>query len=254
MTCYDLEGNRKWLKLVEHSNAAFAHSGSPILVGDKVIIHYTDLVTLNIKDGSEVWRLKLSTKHGTPLVTKIGDVDVILTPNGAMVRAEDGKLLTNRLGHCGANSPILHNGVVYYAPGQAMAFRLPASIDAVAKLQPIWKKNIKGGGYLFCSPVIHDGLLYVANDQGIFSVVDAATGELVYDERLNLGGTVYPSISQAGNRIYVSDDKGTTAVIQPGREYKELARNKLETFRSSIVFEGKRAYIRTAKHLYCIGE
>jgi hypothetical protein len=43
-------------------------------------------------------------------------------------------------------------------------------------------------------------------------------------------------------------------VVQPGREFKELARNKLETFRSSLVFEGKRVYIRTDKKLYCIGE
>ena len=31
------------------------------------------------------------------------------------------------------------------------------------------------------------------------------------------------------------------------------ARNKLEPFRSSLVFEGKRLYVRTAKNLYCIG-
>jgi outer membrane protein assembly factor BamB len=254
VACYDPEGNRKWLKLVEHSNAAYAHSGSPILVGDKVLIHFTDLVALNTRDGSEAWRLKHPTKHGTPLVTRIGDVDVVLTPNGAMVRAQDGKLLTNRLGHCGANSPILHDGIVYYIHGQATAFRLPESIAEPVKMQPLWKANVKSGGYGFCSPVIHEGLLYAANDQGILTVLDAATGKVVYEERLNLGGSIYPSISQAGNRIYVSSDNGATVVVKPGREYKELARNKLETFRSSLVFEGKRAYIRTAKYLYCIGE
>ena len=42
--------------------------------------------------------------------------------------------------------------------------------------------------------------------------------------------------------------------LQPGREYKELGRNQLESFRSSLVFEGKRVYVRTEKQLYCIGE
>ena len=102
--------------------------------------------------------------------------------------------------------------------------------------------------------MVHDGLLYAASDQGILTVLDAATGKLVYEERLNLGGSIYPSISLAGNRIYVSSDNGTTVVLQPGREYKELARNKLEPFRSSLVFEGKRIYVRTAKNLYCIGK
>jgi hypothetical protein len=54
--------------------------------------------------------------------------------------------------------------------------------------------------------------------------------------------------------LYISSDTGNTVVLQPGREYKELARNKLEPFRSSLVFEGKRVYVRTAKNLYCIGE
>jgi outer membrane protein assembly factor BamB len=251
---FDLDGNRKWLKLIEHSNAAYAHSGSPILVGDNVLIHHTDLVALDRKTGDETWRLKLSTSHGTPLATRIGDDDVILTPRGAMVRGRDGKLLTDKLGSCGSNSPILHEGVAYYVHGAATASRLPESVTEAVKIKPLWKGKVDGGGYGFSSPVVHEGLLYAVNDQGIFTVLDAATGEQVYEERLNLGGSIYPSISLAGDRVYVSSDNGSTVVLKAGKEYKELARTKLEPFRSSLVFEGKRVYIRTAKYLYCIGE
>ena len=96
--------------------------------------------------------------------------------------------------------------------------------------------------------------LYAANDQGLLTVLDAATGEEVYAERVNMRGSTYPSISVAGNRLYVSSDTGATVVVQTGREYKELARNQLEPFRSSLVFDGKRVYVRTAKNLFCIGE
>jgi outer membrane protein assembly factor BamB len=143
---------------------------------------------------------------------------------------------------------------VYYVHGSAVAFRVPESLTDPLKPVVLWKGKAKGGGYGFASPVVHDGLLYAASDQGILTVLDAATGELVYEERLNLGGAIYPSISLAGNRVYVSSDNGATVVLQPGREYKELARNKLPSFRSSLVFEGKRVYVRTEKHLYCIGE
>jgi len=254
VACFDLDGNRKWLKLIEHSNAPFAHSGSPVLVGDKLLIHFTDLVALDMKTGTESWRLKCPTGHGTPLVTRIGDVDVVLTPKGALVRGQDGKLLADKLGSCGANSPILHEGIVYYVHGPATAVRLPESLAEPVKVAVLWKGNAKGGGYWFSSPVVYDGLLYAANDQGILTVLDAATGKVVYEERLPLGGATYPSISLAGKRIYVSSDNGATVVLQPGREYKELARNKLEPFRSSLVFEGKRVYVRTGKQLYCIGE
>ena len=254
VACFDLEGSRKWLKLIEHSNAAYAHGGSPVLAAGKLLIHFTDLVALDTKTGTESWRLKRPTSHGTPLATRIGDVDVVLTPKGEMVRAQDGKLLADRLGFCGANSPILHEGVVYYVRGSANAIRLPEAVAEPMKIPALWKANVKGGGYWFSSPVVHDGLFYAANDQGILTVLDAATGKVVYEKRLDLGGATYPSISFAGKRIYVSSDSGATVVLQPGREYQELARNQLEPFRSSLVFEGKRVYVRTAKHLYGIGE
>jgi outer membrane protein assembly factor BamB len=143
---------------------------------------------------------------------------------------------------------------VYYAHGSAVAFRLSELSAETVKPQALWKGKVKSGGYGFCSPVVHEGLLYAANDQGILSVLDVATGESVYEERLNLGGSIYPSISVAGPYLYISSDNGTTWVLQPGREFKVLARNKLESFRSSLVFEGKRVYVRTEKKLYCIGE
>jgi outer membrane protein assembly factor BamB len=254
VACYDLDGNRKWLKLIEHSNASFAHSGSPVLAGDKVLIHFTDLVALDRKTGSESWRLKLPTAHGTPLVTRIGDSEVVLTPRGAMARVRDGKLLTDKLGSCGANSPILHNGIVYFVHGNANAFRLPESLEEPVKVPVVWTGKVQGGGYGFSSPVVYDGLLYSTNDKSLLTVLDVETGKLVYEQRLNLRGDAYPSISLAGKNIYVSSDTGETVVLEPGREYKELSRNKLEPFRSSLVFDGKRVYVRTAKNLYCIGE
>jgi outer membrane protein assembly factor BamB len=254
MACYDLEGSRKWLKLIEHTNLTFAHSCSPILAGGRLVIHYTDLIGLDPKTGSEVWRLKHPASYGTPQPARIGDVDVVFTPRGALVRAQDGKVLADKLGSCGANSPILHEGIVYYAHGSAIASRLPESAAEPVKPQVLWKGKVKSGGYGFCSPVVHEGLLYAANDQGILSVLDTKTGESVYDERLTLGGSIYPSISVAGKYLYISSDNGKTVVLQPGREFKVLAHNTLESFRSSLVFEGKRVYVRTAKNLYCIGE
>ena len=114
---------------------------------------------------------------------------------------------------------------------------------------------MKGGGYWFPSPILQDELIYGMNASSIFSVVDATTGQVVSERRLDFGGgRSYPSITLAGNRLFVSSDNGTTIVLEPGREYKELARNSLETFRSSLVFEGKRMYVRTTKGLWCIGE
>ena len=84
--------------------------------------------------------------------------------------------------------------------------------------------------------------------------MDTVDGSVVYEKRLTLGGTVYPSIALAGGVLFVSDDRGKTLLLSPGREYVELGSNTLEPFRASPVFRGNRVYIRTQKHLYCLGE
>ena len=72
VACHDLDGTRRWLTLMEHSTAAYGHGSSPTLVGDKLLVHYADLVALNVKDGSEAWRLKIPPLHGTCIPTRIG--------------------------------------------------------------------------------------------------------------------------------------------------------------------------------------
>lgn len=252
VACYDLDGTRRWLKLLEHSTADYGHGSSPTLAGDKLLVHYADLVALDVRDGSESWRLPLRPLHGTSIPTRLGDVDVVLSPTGTMIRAADGKVLADKLGSCGDNAPILHDGIAYFIAGNSTAVRLPSTPEG--PVQPLWKCNLKGGDYWFSSPLYHDGLIYAINGNRNFSVIDAVSGKLVYTDRLDFEGRVYPSISLAGNHVYVSSDNGTTIVLEPGRAYKEIARNTLETFRSSPVFEGRRLYVRTLKHLWCIGE
>jgi hypothetical protein len=118
----------------------------------------------------------------------------------------------------------------------------------------LWKGKVKGGGYCFPSPALHEGLLYAIDDRGIFSVLEAKTGKLVCEERVGLGGTHYPSVSVAGNKVFLSSDNGATLVVKAGPKFEIVARNELEPFRSSLVFEGSRMYVRTHKHLYCIGK
>jgi outer membrane protein assembly factor BamB len=255
VACYDLDGNRQWLQLIEHSTAPYGHGASPLLVGDKLLIHYADLAALNTKDGSEAWRVKLPPNHGTPIHARIGDSDVAIHPNGLLVRVADGAVLADKLGSTGPNSPLLQDGIIYFIRPEARAVKVPTDLAAPLKPEILWKARLTGSGYWFASPILHDGLIYGCNAMGILSVVEAKTGQLVYEKRLPFGaGQVYPSITLAGGLLFISSDEGVTLVLEPGREYKELARNTLEPFRSTPVFQGKRMYVRCKEHLYCIGE
>ncbi|NQT21423.1 MAG: PQQ-binding-like beta-propeller repeat protein [Planctomycetes bacterium] len=278
--CYDLDGNRKWIKFIEKSTDGNGHSASPLLVGDNFIIQMNNtLRALNKDTGEEVWTAQASVQYGTPVVTAIGDVDVIITPRGDIVRADDGTILKKNVSKLDFCAPIVHDGVAYFIERGGKAIKLPEKITEDMVFEELWQlKNVPGGRY-YASPVYHDGLIYAMNEGGHLIVVDvkggapvldAKTGEpvidgegkpvvsepgsVVYDKKLNVGGTVYPSVTCAGKYIYASGENGKTIVFETGREHKEVAVNQLEKFRSCPVFSGSRMYLRGNKNLYCIGE
>ena len=58
----------------------------------------------------------------------------------------------------------------------------------------------------------------------------------------------------ADDRLYFTDQKGTTLVLAAGRRYEVLAKNVLkEHTNASIAVSQGNIFIRTWKHLWCIG-
>jgi hypothetical protein len=251
---YTVAGERRWLKFLETPTITFGHASSPALADGKVIVHFNDLFGLDAATGEEGWRVALAARHASPIATEVEKTPVVISPAGAVVRVADGKVLLKdgalSTSEC---SPVLHDGIIYGFPGGARAVRLEASGEDAVKLKKVWEARKTAGGRRTPSPVLHDGLFYGVNTDGILEVIDAANGEQVYQKRLDIG-SVYSSATVAGDYLYFSGTNGTTLVVAPGREYRVVARNKLEGFGSSPVFSGRRMFVHTKQHLYCIGE
>ena len=59
----------------------------------------------------------------------------------------------------------------------------------------------------------------------------------------------------AGDRLYITTQEGETVVLSAGPALKVLARNALnETTRASVAISNGDLFIRTYKHLWCIGK
>jgi hypothetical protein len=105
----------------------------------------------------------------------------------------------------------------------------------------------------------------------VLSIADVEKGEVVYQQLLDADllmhhgygagrGGMCASPTLAGKYIYLFGNQGTCLVIEPGRSFKLVARNRLENvvnghqdiMVSSPVFEGKRMYFRTDGYVYCI--
>ena len=103
-----------------------------------------------------------------------------------------------------------------------------------------------------------DGYLYWLHEQGIVNCLDAKTGEVISEERLNpRPGLVYASATAADGKLYVPSRENGTYVLEAKPEPKVLAINKFEDDESranaSIVVHDNQLLLRTDKALYCIG-
>ena len=255
--CYDLDGTRKWIRWIEKplNRSNWGHSAGPALADGKVLVHLFDLVALDKDTGKELWRVKTPAPWGTPVTAQVGKMTVVITPNGWIGRASDGKPLAKNVSRLTYGSPIVHDGVAYFIQSGGRAVQLSPGENETVSVKSLWTTRPKNDRY-YASPVLHEGLLYAIDQKTHFSVIDAKNGKVVYEKRLNFGrgGQTYPSVAFAGGYIFLSRQCGATVVMKPGRKPEPIAENKLEMFRSSPVFAGKRMYIRTLQHLYCIGK
>lgn len=252
VACYTLAGDLRWMKFIEGSTIGFGHSSSPLLVEGKLIVHFHDLVALDAATGEIAWRTELSPTHASPILFRWGEENTIVSPAGSILRVSDGKVLFKDPAlRSSEASPISAGKILYAQEGKTSAFQLPASKDG--ELEVLWQVNASRGRRT-PSPVLHKGLLYGATTEGILEVTDVESGEIVYRKRLDFDGNLYSSVTAAGDYIFLGCTKGTTLVIKAGREFEEVALNKLEDYGSNPIFTGKRMYLRGQKHLFCVGE
>ena len=266
---FDHSGQQLWKTKVGEKTHGWGSSASPILYNDLVIINASveseSLVALNRATGKEVWRTGgINEAWNTPLVIEAGGRSELIVATQGKILAFDpasGKPLwdcNTDITWYMAPSVVAHDGVVYAIGGRsgvtALAVRGGGSGDVTSKLR-LW--TIQEGSNV-SSPVFHEGHLYFANDnREVAYCVEAATGKVVYEQRLNRAGQVYASALLAGGRVYYTTRDGKTFVIAAKPKFEELAANSLTDgglFNASAAVNGKQLLIRSDKFLYCIEE
>ena len=103
------------------------------------------------------------------------------------------------------------------------------------------------------SPLVHGGVVYLVKDGGIFSSVDAKTGEILKQGRLaGALDTYYSSPVVAAGKIYLFSQSGVGTVLKAGAQWEPLAVNDMdEPVFATPAFLDDRMYVRTRGALYC---
>ena len=102
------------------------------------------------------------------------------------------------------------------------------------------------------SPLFYRGRLYVVRDGGVVQCIRAASGEVIYEERVGASGGYCASPVAASGRIYLASHPGTIAVLDGTTEkLNVLARNELrERIWATPALVENTIYVRTEQHLY----
>ncbi|MHC1763422.1 MAG: PQQ-binding-like beta-propeller repeat protein [Verrucomicrobiia bacterium] len=220
------------------------------------------ILALDTETGQERWKARRGLSrisHGVPalwehdggveLVSEAGDVVQGFNP-------ETGERLWSSqvIGEGKVPSTVVGEGLVFTAGGwggreSIKAFRLNERGDLGTK-NLAWEQRKgmpKVPSMLYLRP--H---LFAVTDGGIATCLKAATGEIVWQERL--GGNFSASPVCAEGHIYFVLDEGETTVIEAGPEFKVLAKNSLgEKVQASPAISKGQIFIRTEQNLFCIG-
>jgi outer membrane protein assembly factor BamB len=106
------------------------------------------------------------------------------------------------------------------------------------------------------SPLVFENRVYYVRNGGILTCLDAASGRVVYRERLGAPGPYYSSPIAAGGRLFIGSGDGALVVFAPGDALKVLARNELgePIFATPAVSAEGILYVRTPSTLYAFAE
>ena len=271
LVAIDMSGKLAWQRHLGKDYAPFdiqwGHGSSPTLHRDLVILQCDHipasyLVALDKRTGKERWkteREKGAISYSTPTVVPTASGDELVVNSTKRVDAYDpatGKLLwwVGDATRFAVPVPAFADGMLYmsrgYRSGPYMAVRAGGRGD-VSKTQVDW--SVQTGAPYVSSLLHYQGLVYMANDVGVVTAVDAKTGEKVWQDRIE--GIFTASPVGADGKVYLASENGDTIVLQAARPPRVLARNSVgeRTVATPAISDGQ-IFIRTDESIICVGK
>jgi outer membrane protein assembly factor BamB len=256
---------------------------SPIIYGNLFILpfdgsDYQYIVGLDKNTGKTVWKTDRSIdfqdlKDGkpesegdwrkafsTPRIAEFDGRDILISLGSKALYAYEpmtGKdiwRVEERKNHSGSSQPAVADGIIYscmgFSKGTLLAIKPGANAHGVLdESHIVWRssRNVS----LKPSVIIDNALLYMIDDGGILSCLDAKTGEEIWRERVQGNYSASPLL--ADGRIYVFSEEGKCTTLAAGREFKKLGESIMPSgIMSTPAIAGKAIFLRTKTDLYRI--
>ncbi len=257
-------------------------AGSSVLIYKDMLIHNFDgsdhqfVVALDKHTGKTIWRTERSVdfkdiqangkpdREGdwrkaftTPRVFPIGGKPTLYSQGSKSAYTYDlatGKELwrAEYPVHTSSTTAVFGNDTIYLCTGnpkgELWALN-PIGHGVLPETNILWKiaRNVPTRP----SPLLLNDLLFIVDDGGIATCLEAKTGKEIWRERI--GGNYSASPLYAEGHIYFFSEEGKATVIEADREFKVLAQNQLgDGFMASAAVDGHSLILRSRTHLYRI--
>lgn len=263
---FDLMGKEIWHRELGKFRNSFGSGSSPSVLGNLLLVNATveagALFALDKKTGETVWRAKIAgDAWATPVVVqnaKSAKEIVQNSQNGLFAfDPETGKALwnCNTVGGYVSSTPVVDKDIIYvmgsnFGRKQTMAIRA-GGVGDVSKTHVVWNNDKVGVSY--CSPLLVGERLFSFSGQAI--CLNAATGAVVSQERLDGIDNAYSSPIVAAGRIYLFTRNRGGYVLSADGKIAVLAHNELgdtTAINASPAAANGDVVIRSQEFLYCL--
>jgi outer membrane protein assembly factor BamB len=282
----DLDGREVWRRefgpFVTQSNCS---GSSPILVDDLVILaneqddlsripgHENDppgppgkssLIAVDRRTGQTRWAIQRPTfmaGFGTPCVRQADDgrrelIVTSTTPGMTGIDPQTGRInweLHQELRDRTISSPVVGASLVFATSGVSIRGVLCIAVRPGSQERPAEiAYEVKQAVPMVPTPLVKDGRLFLWTDDGIVTCLKAASGELLWRERV--GGSFYGSPVWVNGRLYCMAKNGDVVVLAAADKFALLSRVPLsELSYATPAVAGGVMYLRTESQLFSLG-
>ncbi|MGZ8921299.1 MAG: outer membrane protein assembly factor BamB family protein [Limisphaerales bacterium] len=279
--CLDAQsGKVLWERRDLECNHFRGAGSSPILYKNLLIMNFDGsdfqfVIALDKNTGKTVWKTDRSLDYkdltpegkpgadgdwrkgfSTPLVHNFGQGDLLISHGSKALYGYEpatGKELWHveeQKTHSASGRPVVGRGMIFCSMGhpksELWAVK-PGGRGDVTETHVPWK--VKRNVPTRSSAVLGGDLLFMIDDGGIASCLEAKSGVQVWNERV--GGKYSAAPILAGDRVYFFSEDGKSYVLQAGREFKVLATNELgDGFMATPAVVNNSFILRSRSHLY----
>lgn len=265
LAALDRDGDLLWYRSLVRDYPTITNqvgmAASPVLLKNVLLVPMENAgesfaAGLDRHTGKNLWKVgrHRDINWVTPLVFANGDrTDAVFQTNRDLTAydPETGAVRWTYAagGPSNVASPVAAgDGLLLMAGGEFTALR-PGRDRAGPEV--VWKSNRIKTGYT--SALVYKGRVYTLNASRL-TCTELATGKPLWQELVE--GQFSASPVAADGKVYVVNEAGETTVFRvTGEQPEVLARNAVEeTILATPAVAGGAIYLRSDRHLYCIGE